>query len=249
MIGGPRSLPLVMPGEPPRIIAHRGYSARHPENSMAAFRAAVEAGARGIELDIHLSAKGEAVVFHDFTLERLYGDPRRLVELSNSELASFGIPLLKELFATFGDGIFYDVEIKSRRHGPTGAEREAVRLVRQYGLVERVLISSFNPHALRAVASAGGEIPRGIIYSRERDMPYLLRRGWGRFTVQVAALKPRYDQVTPGMMRRFGRRYAVLPWTVDDPDEARRLNRLGVDGIITNDPVTIAAALAEDSAD
>lgn len=249
MIGRPGYPRLIMPGEPPRIIAHRGYSAKHPENSMAAFRAAVEAGAGGIELDIHLSATGEAVVFHDFSLERLHGDPRRLVELSSSELASFGIPLLEELFATFSDRIFYDVEIKSRRHGPTGAEEEAVRLVRQYGLVERVLISSFNPHALRAVASAGPEIPRGIIYAKERDLPYLLRRGWGRYAVRVAALKPRYDQVTQRMMRRFGKRYAVLPWTVDDPEEARRLHRLGVDGIITNDPVSIAAALAEEVGD
>jgi glycerophosphoryl diester phosphodiesterase len=235
-----------MPGEPPRIIAHRGYSAKHPENSMAAFRAALEAGARGIELDIHLSSQGEAIVFHDYTLQRVHGDPRRLMELTGTELASFGIPLLEELFDSFRDRVFYDVEIKSRRHGPTGAEREAVRLVRAYGLEERVLISSFNPHALRAVASAGPEIPRGIIYSKEREVPYLLRRGWGRFAVGVAALKPRSDQVTPSMMRRLGGRYAVLPWTVDDPDEARRLHKLGVDGIITNDPVTIAAVLAEE---
>lgn len=238
---------LVMPGEPPRIIAHRGYSAKHPENSMAAFRAAVEAGARGIELDIHLSSRGEAIVFHDYTLQRLHGDPRRLSQLTDTELASFGIPLLEELFATFGDGIFYDVEIKSRRHGPTGAEREAVRLVREYGLEERVIISSFNPHALRAVASLAPETPRGIIYAKDRSVPFLLRRGWGRFWVKVAALKPRSDQVTSGMMRRLGTRYAVLPWTVDDPEEARRLHHLGVDGIITNDPVTIATVLAEEA--
>lgn len=210
---------------------------------MAAFLAAVNAGARGIELDIHLSSWGEAIVYHDFTLERLHGDPRRLVELDSGAIGSLGIPLLKELFAAFGDEIFYDIEIKSRAHGPTGVEEEAVRLIRAHGLEKQVLISSFNPHALRAAAQEGAEIPRGIIYSKDRDVPFLLRRGWGRFVVGVSALKPRSDQVTSRFMRRFGGRYAILPWTVDDPEEALRLQELGVDGIITNDPVSIAAAL------
>ncbi|MFP4300851.1 MAG: glycerophosphodiester phosphodiesterase [Spirochaetaceae bacterium] len=235
---------LLMPGEPPRIIAHRGYSAKEPENSMAAFLAAVHAGARGIELDVHLSSWGEPIVFHDFSLERLHGDPRRLVELDSGEIASLGIPLLKELFATFADEIFYDIEIKSRSHGPTGVEAEVVRLLRAYGLEKRVLISSFNPHALRAAARNGREIPRGLIFAKEPDLPYLLRRGWGRFAVGVQALKPRSDLVTRRFMRRLGGRYAILPWTVDDPKEAVRLRELGVDGIITNDPVSIAEALA-----
>ncbi len=235
---------LLMPGEPPRIIAHRGYSAKQPENSMAAFLAAVNAGARGIELDIHLSSWGEAIVFHDFSLERLHGDPRRLVELDSGEIASLGIPLLEELFTAFGDEIFYDIEIKSRAHGPTGVEAEAVRLIRAYGLEKQVLISSFNPHALRAAARHGKEIPRGLIFSKDTDVPYFLRRGWGRFAVGVSALKPRSDQVTRWFMRRLGGRYAILPWTVDDPQEAIRLRELGVDGIITNDPVRIAEALA-----
>lgn len=237
---------LLIPGETPMIIAHRGYSVKEPENSMAAFLAAVNAGARGLELDIHLSSWGEAVVYHDFTLQRLHGDRRRLVELDSGEIASLGIPLLEELFTTFGDEVFYDIEIKSRTHGPTGVEKEAVRLVRAHALERRVLISSFNPHSLRAAARQDKAIPRGLIYAKDPEVPFLLRRGWGRFTVAVSALKPRSDQVTARFMRRLGGRYAIFPWTVDDADEALRLRRLGVDGIITNDPIRIAGALGRE---
>lgn len=238
---------LHLPGSPPRIIAHRGFALRHPENSLGAFKAAVDAGVAGIELDIHRAASGEAVVYHDFTLERLHGDPRAISGMELRELAPLGIPLLEELFQTFGSGIFYDIEIKSRQHGPSGVEAEAIRLIRRYGLEERVVISSFNPHALRAAARIAPAIPRAVIYAPAKDVPVLLRRGWGRFAVGVAALKPRWDQVTPGFVRRFRNRYAVLPWTVDDPEEARRLCALGVDGIITNEPIRITEALGDAS--
>lgn len=210
---------------------------------MEAFAAAVSAGAFGIELDIHRAASGEAVIYHDFTLERMHGDPRNISRLNLEELAPLGIPLLEELFATFGDSIFYDVEIKSRSHGPSGVEAEAIRLIRRHSLENRVLISSFNPHALRAAARLAPEIPRGIIYANDRDVPLLLRRGWGRLLVSVAALKPRWDEVTPGVVRRFSGRYALLPWTVDSAEEAKTVCDLGVDAVITNEPVKLLETL------
>ncbi|MFP4331487.1 MAG: glycerophosphodiester phosphodiesterase [Spirochaetaceae bacterium] len=235
--------PLDLPGSKPLVIAHRGFAAEYPENTMAAFTAAVEAGSLGIELDIHRLATGEAVVYHDFDLRRLHGEPRPILSLTRAELETYRIPLLEELFRTFGRRVFYDIEIKSRSRRTTGVEAEAIRLVRESGLEQKVLISSFNPHALREAAALAPEIPRGTIYSPDREVPHLLRRGWGRLLVPVAALKPRHDLVTRRYMARFSRRYAILPWTVDDPREALRLKELGVDGIITNNPRLICEAL------
>lgn len=212
---------------------------------MAAFAAAVEAGAKGVELDIHRLATGETAIYHDFDLYRLHQERRAIATLTAGEAESYEIPLLEELFSTYRDSLFYDIEIKSRRHGATGVEAEAVRQVRDYGLEERVIISSFNPHALRATRAIAPEIPRATIYAPDREVPWLLRRGWGRLAVAVSALKPRHDLVTGNYMERFSGRYAIVPWTVDDPGEAVRLAGLGVDAIITNDPVTITEALQD----
>jgi glycerophosphoryl diester phosphodiesterase len=117
----------------------------------------------------------------------------------------------------------------------TGLEAEVVRLIEDNDLVDRVLISSFQPLVLRRVKSLNRRIPTGLLYAH--DLPIYLRRTWLAPLIPHEARHPDCSMVTPAYMRAMkARGYRVNVWTVDDPDEMRRLLDLGVDAIITNRP-------------
>jgi glycerophosphoryl diester phosphodiesterase len=243
---------------PPFILAHRGYAARAPENTLASFRMAQEAGAGGIELDVHRCAGGEVTVIHDHSLKRTAGLDA-LVEAtaweSIRELDAgswFGpsfrderVPLLRQVFEAFGDRLFYDVEIKSSPDHVGPLEQAVASEIQRHGLGHRCFVSSFNPLSIRRVAKANRAIETAVLYADSPGMPFWLRRGQGRFISGSRILKPHHTQVTGRFMARYSRRlgYRVVPWTVDDPVEARRLADLGVDGIITNDPLVVMDAI------
>jgi glycerophosphoryl diester phosphodiesterase len=244
--------------ERPLVFAHRGFSARAPENTIAAFRAALEAGARAVELDVHRCASGEVVVIHDGSLKRTAGLEAAVAETAWELIRTLDagswfdrsfrgerLPLLREVFGTFGDRLTYDVEIKSAPGAVGPLEDLVVEEIERNGLEERCFVSSFNPLSIRRVARAGKGIETAALYSSSPAMPFWLRRGQGRFFAGSRILKPHHSQVDERFMARYGKRlgYRIIPWTVDEPAEARRLSRLGVDGIVTNQPVVIQQAL------
>lgn len=246
--------------DPPFILAHRGYAARAPENTLAAFRMAQEAGAGGIELDVHRCATGEVVVLHDHSLKRTAGldalvEGTRWEAIRELDAGSWfgpsfrgeGVPLLGQVFEAFGDRLYYDVEIKWTAGNVGPLEEEVAREIERHGLRDRCFVSSFNPLSIRRVAKADRGIATAVLYANSPGMPFWLRRGQGRFISGSSILKPHHAQVTAPMMARYGRRlgYRIVPWTVDDPAEARRLSALGVDGIITNDPSVVMEAIGD----
>ena len=235
----------------PLLFAHRGYSARAPENTLAAFRRARDAGIPGIELDVHRCATGELVVIHDHELRRLSGTEGVVEELSWAELrkldvgSSFSeefrgerIPLLDEVFAELKESVYFDVEIKNRGDEPGALERELVDLIRAHELGGRVLVSSFNPYAIRMLKSIDPSLPTAIIYSNSRDVPFVLRRGEGRYLSHCDVLKPSKNKMRPWPLffNQMIMGYPVVTWTVDSPELASRILRFNVTGIISNDP-------------
>ena len=244
--------PLVyLDAHVPLLYAHRGYSKRAPENTLAAFGAALSASIPGVELDVHRCRSGELVVVHDFNLKRISGEDLVVEECDLPTLRSldagawFGapftgerIPLLSEVFDTLADRVYYDIEIKSRAVDDSGLASALVELVRTRRLAHRCLISSFNPYAIRAAKRLAPEIPTAIIYSNGREIVPFLRHGEGRFISGCQVLKPDYRKITPAGMfinrRMLG--YPVITWTVDEPAIARRLLARGVTGLISNDP-------------
>lgn len=242
---------VYLDAELPLLYAHRGYSKRAPENTLAAFEAARSAAIPGVELDVHRARSGELVVIHDFNLKRITGEDLVVEECDLSTLRSldagawFGasfagerIPLLSEVFDTLADAVYYDVEIKSRGVEDHGLASALVELIRAKRLAHRCLISSFNPYAVRAAKRLALEIPTAIIYSNDREIVPFLRHGEGRFISGCQVLKPDFRKITPwGMFvnqRLLG--YPVITWTVDDVRLAERLLRCGATGLISNDP-------------
>lgn len=216
----------------------------------------MQLGADAVELDVHLSADGVPVVIHDFTVDGTTDGSGRVAELTLAQLkqldagstfapafAGERIPTLAEVLEAVGERLLLNVELKSLSLRENGLERAVIAQIEQHGLDDCVLISSFNPLSLRRAKRIAPHIPVGLLYSS--DMPLPLRRAWLAPFVHHEARHPNHTMVHARFLAWAKRRgYWVNVWTVDDPDEMRRLITLHVDGIITNRPDVLRDVVA-----
>jgi glycerophosphoryl diester phosphodiesterase len=214
---------------------------------MAAFRAALEAGADGLELDVHLSRDGYVVVMHDEAVDRTTNGHGLLAKMSLRNLQALDagrwfalrfsgepVPTLDEVLAEFAGQIQLNLEVKETAAGLT-----VLDLVSGYPAVE-VVLSSFERPLLRALRRADPEVPLAVL-TEDNDWHRALALAED---LRAVAFHPRVDKITRPMLQRcceLG--LPVHAWTVDDPRQARRLFRTGVNGVFTNDPVKIRSAL------
>jgi len=230
---------------------------------MAAFKLARDLGVPGVELDLHLTADGQLVVFHDHYSGRVAGaeglppGPEaagRGLEIERStwaKLATLDIGSWKdgeysaerplrfvELLEELGNAFYWDIELKSRVAADYGLEAAAARALRDTGMVGRCIVSSFNPVSLARFKALEPRVPTAIIWSSDKEVVPYLRHGEGRLLCRVDALKPEWPKVKPTSAFRWMRlgHYPVLPWAVDDAAEAARLLALGCVGVISNRP-------------
>ena len=198
------------------------------------------------------------MVTHDDNLKRVTGFDGLVEDLSYTEMkkldagswkggafAGERLPLLEDVFDLLGDKVYYDIEVKSRTTKNNGLEEKLAALIGRRKLDERCMVSSFNPFPLRFMKQYAPHIPTAIIYCSDGELPRYLWHGEGRWIGSAGILKPAQKKINRTAMffnRTLGRR-PVLPWTVDDPKTALELLKLGVDGIISNDPATIIAAI------
>ena len=246
----------LIPRDCPLIIAHRGASAAAPQNTLAAFRKAMELGADGVELDVQLSADGAVVVIHDFTVDKTTDGAGRVAIKTLAELealdagAKFSpqfagerIPTLGQVFEALQGKLLVNVELKDFNPRSSALAAPVVEVVRKYAMEKRVLFSSFNPFALRAVKRLAPQTPAGLLYAS--NLAVYLRRAWLAPLVPHEARHPESSMVTAQTMKWYhARGLRVNAWTVDDPVEMRRLITLGVDGIITNRPDVLSQMVA-----
>jgi glycerophosphoryl diester phosphodiesterase len=243
---------MIYPGEKePYLFAHRGYSKIAPENTLAAFDEAVNRKIPGVELDIHLCKSGELVVTHDDNLVRVTGfdgivEDYDYADIKNLDCGKWKdpkftgekLPLLQDVFDLLGNKVYYDIEIKCRKTAETGIEKKLFELIKSYGLDERIIVSSFNPMPLKYFKKIAPHIPTAIIYCVSDELPWYLRHGEGKWLGSADILKPEHIKINrvSMLLNHIIKRGPVLPWTVDDPEEATRLIKAGVNGIISNDP-------------
>ncbi|MDY7040456.1 MAG: glycerophosphodiester phosphodiesterase family protein, partial [Chloroflexota bacterium] len=213
-------------------FAHRGASAQAPPNTLSAFRLAAELKADGVELDVQLSRDGEAVVIHDFMVDATTNGSGPVAEKTLAELqaldagswfdAAFAgehIPALQEVMDAVGHRLLLNIEIKLPfTLANAGLEAEVVRLIEDNELLDRVIVSSFHPLALRRVKSLNRRIPTGLLYAH--DLPIYLRRAWLAPLAPHEARHPDFTMVTPAYVQAMkARGYRINVWTVDDPGE------------------------------
>jgi len=191
------------------VIAHRGWSARYPENTLPAIRAAIRLGVDMVEIDVQETRDGELVVFHDYRLDRIYGTRKRVRDALRSELPD--APTLAEVLRLKFPLL---IEIK-------GADPQKVAVLVQGR--KDVIVFSVHTGKVRRVTG----VRRFGLYARRI-----------RFPSGVEGLGLSRRLVTsPVVVRRAHRRgLKLFVWTVNRRDEMERLTRWGVDGLITNHP-------------
>jgi glycerophosphoryl diester phosphodiesterase len=231
------------------ITAHRGASVAAPENTMAAFRAAMDAGATYIELDVQRTADGRIVVLHDGDVLRMGGDPRKVKDLSAAELQAIDIgrkygarfagevpPTLEEVIGLVRGRTKINIELKYNVPDP-GLAPAVIDLLERENFLDQVVITSLDYAALKQVESLEPSLPTGHIVTAA--VGNVLR-------TEADFLSLNSARATASLVRKaHAAGKDVHVWTVNEPEVMLRMIERGVDNIITDDPALLVRAVEE----
>lgn len=227
-----------------RVIAHRGASAYCPENTMPAFRKAIEMNSDMIELDITMTSDKEIVIIHDETVDRTTNGKGKVIDYSFDDLSKFDagngekIPTLDEFLKEFSSKIPMNIEIKTeavKDELKNGIEEKCIDIVCKYDQLDNIIISSFDPRAIRHVKQLDENIKTAYLYEKKwwnDSDPLFIVRDLG-----VDAFNCEKDELTDEWIDTLSsNNIDINIYTVDDPLEMRNLFKRGVHGIFSNKP-------------
>ncbi|NEZ45731.1 glycerophosphodiester phosphodiesterase [Clostridium niameyense] len=229
-----------------KIMAHRGAAAYAPENTIAAFTKAIEMKADAIELDIHLSKDDHIVVIHDEKVDRTTNGKGLVMEFTleelkrldagswfNKEFKNEKIPTLREVLELVAyKNIDLNIEIKAGYRVYPNIEEKLLRLLKEYEIMDRCIISSFDHYSLVKIKNLCLEIKTGMLYSASLYEPWDYAK-----SIKVDALHPFYITVTEDFIKKaYMNSLEINPYTVDDEIIMGKLALGGVSNIITNYP-------------
>ena len=224
------------------ITSHRGNSSQAPENTIASIKAAKRERADAAEIDVQLSKDNEVVVIHDFNLSRLANDKRRVIDLTLKQLKQLDvgswfskefknerIPTLDEVIKESKNEIKLNIELK-----PTNDEKElaqaVIKVIEENDFVEQSVISSLNKEAIKIVIEIKPEIDVGYI------LPIAL--GQFEFEEKIDFYSLEMSFVTTNLVEKLKNQdKEVHVWTVNSEKDLKKMQRLQVDNVITDDPI------------
>jgi glycerophosphoryl diester phosphodiesterase len=238
-------------------IAHRGASGHAPENTLAAFRIAVEMGARFIETDLQLTRDARIVAMHDPTVDRTTGGSGRVGKMTLAELRGLDagawflsndgrsfkgerVPTLDEIlqFAREADVSFY-LELKATQMW--GFEPALAGALKASGELARAVVISFDSAVLASVRQAEPLLMTGLLVEQSKADAIEKVIGIG-----ARQILPKADHLTPEFVRLAQQKgLTVVTWTVNEPEKMLEHIAAGVDGIITDYPDRLTAILKE----
>ncbi|TCI35797.1 MULTISPECIES: glycerophosphodiester phosphodiesterase [unclassified Exiguobacterium] len=226
-----------------KLFAHRGVMNQFPENTMAAFRAALAAHADGIETDVHLTKDGRLVLIHDETIDRTTDGSGRIAEMTLSELGRYNagvlfdleerIPSLDDLLNLVkGTGVCLNLEVKTDIDRYEGIEDRLVETLRAHRFpADRVLFSSFNHETLYRLKRLAPEYESAALISQPLfDLAGYLNE-LGATGVHPSVRTMTDDEIK--LIQQNG--VKVRPYTVKTIEQLKRFQLLGVDAIFVND--------------
>ncbi len=249
------------------VIAHRGANIECPQNTMIAFKRSMELGCDGFETDIHLTKDGIPVLCHNFTIDETSNGRGAIKDMTLEELREFDfgkykdekfegtpIPTLEEfltLAASMGDQMkVLDIEIKSEHFGEGGTElaKKTLDMVNEFELMDKLLISSFDPAILVVCKKIDPKCKTGVLYSPDNLTSVKISARPVSFCKEIGAdaLHPFHMYVTRLYVERAHRAgIQVNPWTINKEHVAKKLIKLGVDGLITDDTALMNSLLGK----
>ncbi|MGE5248725.1 MAG: glycerophosphodiester phosphodiesterase [Bacteroidota bacterium] len=239
----------------PLILAHRGDSAHAPENTLPAFEAALKRGADGVELDVKLTADKQVVVLHDTTVDRTTDGHGRVADLSLAQLRGLDagsffsqefrgtrLPTLSEVFEAIGERCLINVELTNMQNPFDELAERTCELVRRHGMEKHVLFSSFFGFQLKAAARLLPDVPRGLLALPGWKGAWA--RSFGFMFGDYQALHPNLRDVNAAQVSRVHQlKRRIHVYTVNAPEDMRRLNNWDVDGVFTDDPESMLRTL------
>jgi len=229
-----------------KIFAHRGFSAEYPENTMLAFQKAIECGAEGIELDVHLTSDGVAVIMHDENTLRTCGEDHLIRDLSAEEFLALdagfvaggrhGVVHPSTLEAYFelvkDTGLVTNIELKTGVYDYPNIERKTLALIDRFGLRQKVIISSFNHFSVCRFKELAPDVKVGFLEESWLVHPGAYTRNRG-----AECYHPFFNSLNhDSMMDLRSNHIEINAWTIDSPEDMRRCMSLGLEIGITNHP-------------
>ena len=227
-------------------FAHRGFSGKYPENTMLAFRKAVEEGVDGIELDVQLTKDGEVVIIHDETIDRTTDGKGLVVSYTYDELRKFDasfkfrgqcgfnpIPTLREYFELVKDkNLITNIELKTGLNEYFGIEEKVWKLIEEYRLEDRVLISSFNHYSVLRMKSIAPNLKYGLLTET-----WIINAGKYTEDVGVECYHPHFFSMTAENVKELKEHnIEINVYTVNEEKDIRDMIEKGIDIVIGNYP-------------
>lgn len=226
-----------------KCVAHRGWSGKAPENTMAAFQLAMnEPEITAIELDVHLSKDGVPIVIHDHTLERTTNGHGRVIDRTAAELQTLDagswflpefseetIPLLEQVLEMAKGKKKLYIELKQMGSFYSGLEEKVVKLITKYHMHEEILLISFDHESLIKIKALAPHLKTGLIFL---GMPTLLPEQ--ALFSGADQLSFHHSFLTKEIVEMLlARRIEIGAWTVNDLDSLRRIVSLSNEIYIT----------------
>ena len=227
---------------PVEVTAHRGYSAVYPENTIPAFKGAIQVGADWAELDVQQTADGEVIVMHDSNLKRTTGLDKEVWQVTWDEIKDLDngswfdkkyqtvrIPTLEEVLKVCRGKIHLNIEIKPSGHDKD-LEEQVAKLLKKYHMRDTCVVSSLKYDSLRKIKEADDSIETAYItsvsYGNFTDLEYA-----DGYSVESTLLSKSFVNKA----QKAGKQIYV--WTVNSEERLEKVVGMGIDNVITDDPV------------
>ena len=234
------------------VVAHRGASIEQPENTIAAFEAAIDAGADAVEFDVRMTADGHAVVLHDPDVSRTTHGTGIVSEMALENVRRLGVPTLEEALRCLSGHAGVDIEIKNSPDEPgytpdaEPAVEATLAALDEIGFSGEVIVSSFDPRSIAHSQALRPDVSTGLLTWFDIDADEALTRATGQGHTWVLPFVTKVLEAGDDFGDRAHAAGALLGvWIADDPETARRLFELGADAVATNDPRAIVGVRDE----
>ena len=240
----------------PKVISHRGANKYAPQNTLAAFQKSVQIGVDGFETDVHITKDEQLVICHNYTIDETSDGEGEISQMTLAQLKSYDfgsyfspkfagtrLPTVDEFlsFVETTDISLLNIELKSPKENETAIVRETIRLVKEHGLFDKLIISSFDPKLLVEAKTIDEKCQTGFLYCPTRMNMWRdrLLKNYVPYAKSIGAdaLHPHYafvDEKYVEAAHEAGIR--VNAWTVDSVKAIENMIKCKVDGIITNFP-------------